>query len=324
MALDWDVDAPQEAAMSEPDAAAPERIAAVRAFSRFYTRRLGTLAEGLLDTPYSLTESRVLFELALAERTDMADLRRRLDLDSGYLSRLLAKFDAAGLVRREVSPLDGRRQTIALTAAGRRVFKTLDARSTKQVGEMLAALPEERQAALVAAMKLVMQALGGPQRVPVVVLRALRPGDLGWAVQRHGELYAREHGFDQGFEALVARIAADYVDRFDGTGESAWIAELDGERAGCVLCVRKDAGTAQLRILLVEPWARGHGIGARLVDECVRFARSAGYRRIALWTNDVLASARRIYEAAGFELVKEEPHRSFGKDLVGQFWERAL
>jgi GNAT superfamily N-acetyltransferase len=157
-----------------------------------------------------------------------------------------------------------------------------------------------------------------------VVLRGLRPGDLGWAVQRHGELYAREHGFDQGFEALVARIAADYVERVDDTGQSAWIAELDGERAGCVLCVRKDAGTAQLRILLVEPWARGHGIGARLVDECVRFARGAGYRRIALWTNDVLASARRIYQAAGFELVKEEPHRSFGKDLVGQFWELAL
>lgn len=310
--------------MSVPAAATPERIDAVRAFSRFYTSRLGTLGEGLLDTSYSLTEGRVLFELAQAALTDMAELRRRLDLDSGYLSRLLAKFDAAGLIRREASAVDGRRQAIALTPAGRRAFKLLNARSTKQVGEMLAALPQARQAALVAAMKVVMQSLGAPGQPSTVVLRGLRPGDLGWVVQRHGELYAREHGFDQGFEALVARIAADYVDGFDAGKENAWIAELDGERAGCVFCVHKEAETAQLRILLVEPWARGHGIGGRLVDECVRFARAAGYRRLSLWTNDILASARRIYQAAGFELVKEESHRSFGKDLVGQFWELAL
>lgn len=308
----------------DPDLAAPERVAAVRAFSRFYTNRLGTLNEGLLDTAYSLTEGRVLFELAQVELTDMAALRKGLDLDSGYLSRLLAKFDEAGLIRREASAVDGRRQAIALTAAGRRAYKTLNARSARQVGEMLAALPDERQAALVAAMKTVMQALGQDGRPAAVVLRGLRPGDLGWIVQRHGELYAREHGFDHAFEALVARIAADYVDHFDAAKENAWIAELDGERAGCVFCVRKDARTAQLRILLVEPWARGHGIGARLVDECLRFARGAGYKRIALWTNDVLVSARRIYQAAGFELVKEETHCSFGKELVGQFWERAL
>ena len=310
--------------MSEPHAAAPARVDAVRAFSRFYTARLGTLGDGLLDTPWSLTESRVLFELAQSEWTDTADLRRTLDLDSGYLSRLLAKLDDAGLVRREASAQDRRRQAVALTAAGRRAFKTLDARSAKQVGEMLSGLPDERQAALVAAMKLVMQALAHDERPPALVLRGLRPGDLGWVVQRHGELYAREHGFDQRFEALVARIAADYVDGLDAGKENAWIAELDGVRAGCVFCVRKDARTAQLRILLVEGWARGHGIGARLVDECVRFARDAGYRRVALWTNDILVSARRIYQAAGFELVKEENHRSFGKDLVGQFWELAL
>jgi DNA-binding MarR family transcriptional regulator/N-acetylglutamate synthase-like GNAT family acetyltransferase len=310
--------------MSEPDRTAPGRIDAVRAFSRFYTARLGTLGDGLLDTPWSLTESRVLFELAQAEWTDAADLRRTLNLDSGYLSRLLAKLEAAGLVRREASALDRRRRAVALTPAGRRAFKTLDTRSAKQVGEMLAGLPEERQAALVASMKLVMQALARTERPPVLVLRGLRPGDLGWVVQRHGELYAREHGFDQRFEALVARIAADYVDGHDAARENAWIAELDGVRAGCVFCVRKDAKTAQLRILLVEGWARGHGIGTRLVDECVRFARDAGYRRLALWTNDILVSARRIYQAAGFELVKEETHRSFGKDLVGQFWELAL
>ena len=310
--------------MSEPDLAVPERVAAVRAFSRFYTNRLGTLNEGLLDTAYSLTEGRVLFELAQSELTDMATLRKALELDSGYLSRLLAKFDDAGLIRREASPTDGRRQAIALTANGRRAFKTLNARSTKQVGEMLAALPEERQAALVEAMKVVMDTLARTERSKVMVLRGLRPGDLGWIVQRHGELYARELGFDHAFEALVARIAADYVDHLDAARENAWIAELDGERAGCVLCVRKDAKTAQLRVLLVERWARGHGIGARLVDECVRFARDAGYKRMALWTNDVLVSARRIYVAAGFELVKEETHRSFGKDLVGQFWELPL
>lgn len=310
--------------MSDPDLAVPERVAAVRAFSRFYTNRLGTLNEGLLDTAYSLTEGRVLFELAQSELTDMATLRKALELDSGYLSRLLAKFDEAGLIRREASSTDGRRQAIALTANGRRAFKTLNARSTKQVGEMLAALPEERQAALVEAMKVVMNTLARTERSPVMVLRGLRPGDLGWIVQRHGELYARELGFDHTFEALVARIAADYVDHLDAARENAWIAELDGERAGCVLCVRKDAKTAQLRVLLVERWARGHGIGARLVDECMRFARDAGYKRIALWTNDVLVSARRIYQAAGFELVKEETHRSFGKELVGQFWERAL
>ena len=310
--------------MSDPDPPVPERVAAVRAFSRFYTNRLGTLNEGLLDTRYSLTEGRVLFELAQSELTDMAALRQALELDSGYLSRLLAKFDAAGLIRREPSPVDKRRQAIALTASGRRAFKTLDARSARQVGDMLAALPDERQAAVVEAMKVVMHALERTERRPVLVLRGLRPGDLGWIVQRHGELYARELGFDRSFEALVARIAADYVEHHDAARDNAWIAELDGERAGCVLCVRKDAKTAQLRVLLVERWARGHGIGARLVDECVRFARDAGYKRMALWTNDVLLSARRIYVAAGFELVKEETHRSFGKDLVGQFWELPL
>jgi len=307
-----------------PDCAAPGRIAAVRAFSRFYTRRLGTLAEGLLDTPWTLTEGRVLFELAQAERTDTAELRRRLDLDSGYLSRLVARFDAQGLVRREPHPHDGRRQAIALTAAGQRAYRTLDARSTKQVGEMLAALPEPRQAALVGALTTVMASLAPEERPREPALRALRPGDLGWVVQRHGELYAQEYGFDIGFEALVARITADYAEQLDPARENAWIAELGGERAGCVFCVRKDDATAQLRILLVEPWARGHGIGARLVDECVRFARGAGYARMVLWTNDVLVSARRIYQAAGFALVKEEAHHSFGRDLVGQYWERAL
>jgi len=304
--------------------APPSHVATVREFSRFYTRRLGTLDEGLLETPWSLTEARVIFELAQAPSTDMASLRTTLALDSGYLSRLLAKFDAAGLIVRKASASDGRRQSLALTAAGKRLFRTLDERSNRQVGELLAGLPEPVQDAMTGAMRTVMRALDDKAAPPAVVLRGLRPGDMGWIVQRHGELYAREYGLSSSFEALVARIAADYLDKHQPGRDDAWIAEVDGQRAGCVLCVRKDDDTAQLRVLLVEAWARGHGLGTRLVDECIRFARDSGYRKLVLWTNDVLVAARRIYVAAGFELVREEAHHSFGKDLVGQFWELRL
>ena len=296
------------------------RVATVREFSRFYTQRLGTLDEGLLETPWSLTEARVIFELAQSPSTDMAALRSTLALDSGYLSRLLARFDTAGLIARTASPADGRRQTLALTTAGKRLFRTLNERSNRQVESLLAPLPDPAQDALVGALRTVMRTLGERPAAPVVALRGLRPGDLGWIVQRHGEVYAREYGWAQSFEALVARIVADYVDHHQPGRENAWIAEIDGQRAGCVVCVRKDDETAQLRILLVEAWARGHGLGARLVDECVRFARDSGYGQVVLWTNDVLVAARRIYVAAGFELVEEERHHSFGKDLVGQSW----
>lgn len=302
----------------------PSHVATVREFSRFYTRRFGTLDEGLLETPWSLTEARVIFELGQAASTDMAALRTSLGLDSGYLSRLLAKFDAAGLIARTASAVDGRRQALALTAAGKKLLRTLDGRSNRQVAALLAPLPEPEQEALVGAMRTVMRTLADKVAPPLVVLRGLRPGDLGWIVQRHGEVYAREHGWAQSFEALVARIVADYLDHHQAGRENAWIAEIDGQRAGCVVCVRKDDETAQLRILLVEAWARGHGLGARLVDECVRFARDSGYRKLVLWTNDVLVAARRIYLAAGFELVSEERHHSFGKDLVGQSWELRL
>ena len=298
--------------------------ATLREFSRFYTRRLGTLAEGLLDTPWSLTEARVVYELGQAPSTDMAALRATLALDSGYLSRLLAKFDAAGLIVRTASATDGRRQALSLTAAGRKLHRTLNERSNRQVGELLGPLPEPVRDALAGALRTVMRALDDQARPTMVVLRGLRPGDLGWVVQRHGEVYAREYGLSQSFEALVARIVADYLDNHQPGRENAWIAEVDGQRAGCVFCVRKDDETAQLRILLVEAWARGHGLGTRLVDECVQFARESGYRKLALWTNDILASARRVYVAAGFELVSEERHHSFGKDLVGQFWELRL
>ena len=304
--------------------ATPSNVAIVREFSRFYTRRLGTLDEGLLETPWSLTEARVIFELAQAPSTDMAALRTALALDSGYLSRLLAKFDAAGLIARTASATDGRRQALRLTAAGKRLFRTLDERSNRQVGELLAPLPQPVQESLAGAMRTVMRALDDKPASPMVVLRGLRPGDLGWIVQRHGEVYAREYGWSSSFEALVARIGADYLDKHQAGRDDAWIAEIDGQRAGCVLCVRSDEETAQLRVLLVEAWARGHGLGARLVDECIRFARDSGYRKLVLWTNDVLVAARRIYQAAGFELVREEAHHSFGKGLVGQFWELRL
>ena len=302
-----------------PDAPSAH-VAALREFSRFYTRRLGTLAEGLLDTTWSLTEARVVYELGQAPSTDMAALRATLALDSGYLSRLLAKFDAAGLIARTASATDGRRQALSLTAAGRKLHRTLNERSNRQVGELLGPLPEPVRDALAGALHTVMRALDDQPRPPMVVLRGLRPGDLGWIAQRHGEVYAREYGWSQSFEAFVARIVADYLDHHQPGRENAWIAEVDGQRAGCVFCVRNDDETAQLRVLLVEAWARGHGLGARLVDECVQFARDSGYRKLVLWTNDILVAARRIYVAAGFELVDEERHHSFGKDLVGQFW----
>jgi DNA-binding MarR family transcriptional regulator/GNAT superfamily N-acetyltransferase len=300
-----------------------DRVAAVRAFNRFYTGVIGVLDEGLLDSPYSLTEARVIFELAQRERTEVPELRRRLGLDAGYLSRILARFAADGLVRRDRSAADGRRQVVRLTTAGRRAYRTLDRRSAEQVGKLLAPLPPEGQARLVGAMATIHDLLGEAQPVGYV-LRAPRPGELGWVVQRHGALYAAEYGWDQTFEALVAQVVGDYATGRDPAREAAWIADRGGEPVGSVFCVRKDDEMAQLRLLLVEPSARGLGIGAGLVEECLRFAQAAGYRRIVLWTNDVLHAARRIYERAGFTLVASTPHHSFGRDLVGQTWERAL
>lgn len=304
--------------------AAGDRVAAVRAFNRFYTNVIGVLREGLLRTPYSLTEARVIFELAQRDATEAVDLRRALDVDAGYLSRIFARFEADGLVERAPSRADGRRRVIRLTRRGRAAFETLNARSSEEIGKLLARLTDEDQRRLVGAMGVIRDILEGAPRPAAYVLRPLAPGDLGWVVHRHGVLYAEEYGWDESFEALVARIVADYADHRDPRRENAWIAEVDGEPAGCVFCVKKDDATAQLRLLLVEPGARGLGIGSRLVEECVRFAGRAGYKQIVLWTNGVLVQARRIYERAGFELVDEERHRSFGHDLIGQHWRRAL
>ena len=300
------------------------QVAALRSFNRFWTGNIGVLQAGLLDTPYSLTEARVVFELAQAETTDLADLRRRLGVDAGYLSRILSRFKADGLIDSDTSPVDGRRRIIRLTAHGRSVFDDLDLRSATEASSLLARLVEDDRHRLVAAMTTIQDIFAGSAPAPPFLIRPLRPGDLGWVVHRHGVLYADEYGWDQTFEALVARIVADYVDSHDPAQENAWIAEVDGEPVGCVFCVRNDDDVAQLRILLVEPKARGLGIGAQLVQECIRFAARTGYRTLELWTNDVLVSARRIYEGAGFRLVSEGPHHSFGHDLVEQTWQLDL
>jgi DNA-binding MarR family transcriptional regulator/GNAT superfamily N-acetyltransferase len=315
------------AAMPAVATATPTRtddVAAIRAFNRFYTARIGALRDGLLATRHPLPEARVLFELGRCDAMDVADLRRALELDAGYLSRLLARLEDQRLVRRERSAQDARRQRVALTARGRRAFATLDERSAAEVGALLDGLRDENRARLLEAMRTVREVLDGAPRPEPFVLRPLQPGDIGWVVHRHGVLYAEEHGWDATFEALVARVLADFAEHHDPRREAGWIAEVAGRPAGAVFCVRRDERTAQLRCLLVEPAARGMGIGARLVDECLRFARRAGYAEIVLWTNDVLADARRIYERAGFTLVAEGPHTSFGHDLVEQTWSRPL
>ena len=300
------------------------QVSTMRGFNRFYTSVIGVLDEGLLHTPYSLTEARVIFELAQRATTDVPDLRRDLALDAGYLSRILARFAMDGLITRHRSTTDARRQVVSLTEAGRTVYDTLDTRSQAEIEPMLARLPDRDRHRLVAAMRTIQQVLGDGTRPRGYLLRPPQPGDLGWVVSRHGASYAQEYRWDATFEALVARIVADYVDGHDPQRENAWIAEVDGQPVGCVFVVRRDDDVAQLRLLLVEPSARGMGVGTRLVEECLRFARRAGYRQMMLWTNDVLTDARRLYERAGFELREEAPHHSFGHDLVEQTWWRTL
>ena len=300
-------------------------IAAVRRFNRFYTRRIGVLREGLLESPFSLAEARVLYELAQRERATASELMRDLGLDAGYLSRILASFRKRGLIQRQASTADGRRILLQLTPDGRKAFAPLDSRARRDIGAMLAPLPDGERNRLVAAMQTIERLLEGADvRAAPYLLRPHRPGDIGWVVHRHGVLYAQEYGWDERFEALVAGIAARFVENYDAAGERCWIAERDGENVGCVFLVRQSRTVAKLRLLLVEPAARGHGIGARLVDECVRFARQARYRKIMLWTNDVLHAARHLYEKAGFQLVGKKRHHSFGHALVGQTWELKL
>jgi DNA-binding MarR family transcriptional regulator/GNAT superfamily N-acetyltransferase len=318
--------------MATADPGFEQRIAAARRFNRFYTQRIGVLREHLLGSPFSLTGVRVLYELAhwpaQGEPATAGVLASRLALDEGYLSRILHGFEQRGLVRKEPSAADGRRKSLALTARGRREFGSLDARSRAEVAALLGTLSPARQARLIEAMHAVSALLGdapgeGRAAAPYL-LRPLQPGDLGWVVHRHGALYAQEYGYDERFEALVAEIAARFVQRYDPAGERCWIAERNGEIVGSVFVVRKSKTVAKLRLLLVEPHARGLGIGRRLIDECVRFARRAGYRKLVLWTQSELDAARHLYVLAGFRRVHRERHHSFGKRLVAETWELTL
>jgi DNA-binding MarR family transcriptional regulator/N-acetylglutamate synthase-like GNAT family acetyltransferase len=319
--------------MATTDAALDQRIAAVRAFNRFYTQRIGVLREHLLQSPFSLTGVRVLYELAhwpdAGEPPSASVLAARLALDEGYLSRVLRSFEQRGLVRKKSSAVDARRKSLALSNRGRRFFASLDARSRAEVAAILGKLSIAAQSRVVEAMRSIGGLLGQPQtdarqRQPPYVLRPPQPGDIGWVVHRHGVLYAQEYGYDERFEALVAEIAAGFVRRFDPKRERCWIAEREGEIVGSVFLVRKSKTTAKLRLLLVEPQARGLGIGGRLVDECVGFARRAGYRKLMLWTQSELSAARHLYALAGFRKIDEKPHESFGKKLVAETWERVL
>jgi DNA-binding MarR family transcriptional regulator/GNAT superfamily N-acetyltransferase len=298
----------------------------IRAFNRDYTRLIGALDyEHRLGTPYSLPEARVLYELSRRELTAVTELRQDLDMDPGQLSRLLARLEERHLVTRERDAHDTRRQVVRLTGAGREAAALLDARSREAVGALVARLPPREVERLTAALRTVGRLLDGGASGGQCVLRAPGPGDLGWVIERHGAVYAGQFGWDGRFEALVAGVVADYARTRDPAREAAWIAEVDGERVGSIFCVDDGASgdgtpTARLRLLLVEPHARGLGVGGRLVGECLRFARGAGYGRMVLWTNDVLTSARRIYEGAGFRLVREEPHAMFGPPMVGQDW----
>jgi DNA-binding MarR family transcriptional regulator/N-acetylglutamate synthase-like GNAT family acetyltransferase len=301
------------------------RIDAVRRFNRFFTRRIGVLREGLLHTPYSLTEARILFEISRRAEVAASDLSRELGLDPGYLSRILARLEQKGLIDKVRSETDARRRLLLLTPQGQDAFSLLDSRSREEVAEMLCELSEGDQRRLLEAMQTIEGVLDkGFKFSEPFFLRQHRPGDMGWVVHRHGVLYAWEYGWDERFEALVAQIVAEFVNNYDAARERCWLAEMSGEIVGCVFLVRASDTVAKLRLLLVEPEARDLGLGTRLVEECISFARQSDYTTLTLWTNSVLDAARRIYEKHGFKLVEEEEHHSFGQDLVGQNWELTL
>lgn len=301
-----------------------DQVSRVREFNRFYTRKIGVLRERLSRSPFSLAEARVLYELARQPGVTATGLAQELDLDAGYLSRILAGFEKHRYVARSAAPGDARQSLLRLTRAGLAAFRPLDRESTRDVAALLDPLSPAARERLLAAMREIGSILSPAAAPGPVVLRPPRPGDMGWIIHRHGALYAQEYRWNEEFEALVAEIVARFLKKFDPAREACWIAERDGAIAGCIFLVRHSATIAKLRLLLVEPWARGHGVGRRLVEECIARARAAGYRKLTLWTNKNLHAARRIYERAGFRLVREEAHRSFGHDLVGQYWELKL
>jgi DNA-binding MarR family transcriptional regulator/GNAT superfamily N-acetyltransferase len=298
------------------------RIDAVRRFNRFYTRRIGALQPGYLGSPFPLPQARVLYELGQRGETTASELGADVDLDLGYLSRLLQGLRRQGLVQGQASKEDARRVYLSLTAKGRRAYQSLDARSREEVAGMLGKLAAPEQARLVGALQAVEQVLN--KKPSEVTLRGHRPGDMGWVVHAHGRLYFEEYGWDERFESLVAGIAKDFLDNLDPSRERCWIAEIDGEPVGSVFVVKQSRTVAKLRLLIVEPKARGRGLGKRLVEECIAFARAKGYRKLVLWTQSNLAAAREIYAKTGFKPVKRQPHREFGAKLVGEYWELKL
>ncbi|MBI5263095.1 MAG: MarR family transcriptional regulator [Bradyrhizobium sp.] len=301
----------------------PDQILAVRAFNRFYTRKLGVLDQHLLKSPFSLSEARVLYELAHGDELSAKEIGIELGLDPGYLSRIVQNFEENGLITRKPLAADRRQYRLSLTAQGRQAFAKLESLSQGHVAEMLSALPDGHLTRLTTAMSTIEALLGSPA-ASAATLRDPRPGDMGWVVQSHGALYAGEYGFDATFEALVAEIVGKFVTAFDASRERCWIADIDGTPVGSVFLVKASDDVAKLRLLLVDPAARGQHLGQRLVAECIAFARQCGYRRITLWTQSILLAARRIYQDAGFTLVATEPHRSFGQSLIGETWEREL
>jgi DNA-binding MarR family transcriptional regulator/GNAT superfamily N-acetyltransferase len=302
------------------------RVGAVRQFNRFYTQQIGVLHEKLLRSPFSIAEARVIYELAHQESSTATALVTELGLDPGYLSRIVRDLKRRSLIKKQPSETDGRKSFLSLTEKGKETFATLNARSQYEIEAMLNRLPAGEQERLVEAMKTIQGMFGvQPEHKVPYILRPPQPGDMGWVIHRHGVLYAQEYGWDEQFEALVAQIVTRFMQHYDAKKERCWIAEIEGENVGCVFLVKKSNTVAQLRMLLVEPKARGLGIGNRLANECIRFARQVGsYRKMILWTNDVLHAARHIYEKAGFTLTEEEHHHSFGHDLVGQTWELKL
>jgi DNA-binding MarR family transcriptional regulator/GNAT superfamily N-acetyltransferase len=308
---------------------AEDRIRAVRRFNRFYTRQIGVLRKNFLDSPYSLGEARVLYEIASRQAPTASDVGRALDLDAGYLSRLLANFERRGLIRRTASPSDARQSHLALSPRGRQAFALLDRRSQDDSAAMLQKLKVADQARLMEAMATIETLVGGEaipptQRQRAYRLRAPVPGDFGWVVKRHAELYAQEYGWTEPFEGLCAKIVADFANKHDPKRERCWIAELGGDNVGCIFLVADSNTVARIRLLLVDPKARGLKLGARLVDESVRFARRAGYNKITLWTHSVLTAARHIYQKAGLKLTGSEPHNSWGKPVVSEYWDLEL
>jgi len=304
---------------------AEERVGVVRQFNRFFTRQIGVLREGLLHSPYTLTEARILFELGHRDHVTASDLCRELGLDAGYLSRILARLEQQGLLEKVRPDNDARQRLLRLTSDGRNAFALLNQRSLDEVSEMLNELSEEEQQRLLKAMQTIESILTkGLKYSEPFFLRSHEPGDMGWVTHRHGALYAQEYGWDEHFEALVAQIVADFINNYNPERERCWIAEMDGEIVGSVFVVQGSETVAKLRLLLVEPKARGLGLGTRLVEECIRFARRRGYQKLMLWTNSVLLEARHIYKKTGFELIAEDAHHSFGHDLIGETWELVL